>query len=80
MNKLILDGNPLTIEDIYRASTASTSVSFDTESKKCMRASRKIVERRIERSETVYGVTTEKRNHPPECRKSDRNTELKNHL
>ena len=58
MKKLILDGNSLTIEDVYIASTGATKVGFSSRSKKAMTASRKAVERWIERGETVYGITT----------------------
>ncbi len=58
MKSLVLDGNSLTIEDVYRCSTGSVPVAVAPSAKKNMNASRKVVERWIQDGETVYGVTT----------------------
>ncbi len=58
MKKLTLDGNSLTVEDVYAAATTPAVISFSPASKKRMRASREIVERWIDGGDTVYGITT----------------------
>ncbi len=58
MNNLILDGNSLTVEDVYRGAMMPARVSFSSKSVARMKASRSIIEQWIERGETVYGVTT----------------------
>src|ERR1041385_2912876 len=58
MTNLILDGKSLRVEDVYRAATAGTSVSFAPSAKKRIQASRDLVEEWVSRNEVVYGVTT----------------------
>jgi histidine ammonia-lyase len=58
MNNLILDGNSLTIEDVYHGSMIPSRVSFSPKSISGMKASRSIIEGWIDKGETVYGVTT----------------------
>jgi histidine ammonia-lyase len=58
MKKLILDGNSLTIDDVYRLATSAGSLQIHTSAKKNMRASRRVVEHWVQRGETIYGVTT----------------------
>lgn len=58
MKKFILDGNSLTIDNLYRIATAPARISFSTGSLRRVKASRSLVEEWIRRGETVYGVTT----------------------
>ncbi len=58
MHTLILDGNSLTINDVYDAATSAATLSFSAAAKKRMRASRAVVERWVNKGETIYGVTT----------------------
>jgi histidine ammonia-lyase len=58
MKPLVLDGNTLTIGDVYRASKGAVKLSFGSSAKRRMAASRRIVEEWMESGETVYGVTT----------------------
>ncbi|HEV8538991.1 MAG TPA: histidine ammonia-lyase [Bacteroidota bacterium] len=58
MINLILDGNSLTIEDVYRGSMTPSRISFPSHAVKRMSASRAVVEQWLKSGETVYGVTT----------------------
>ena len=58
MNNLLLDGNSLTIEDVYRCSMAPSTIRFTPLAKRRINASRRVVEEWVERGETIYGVTT----------------------
>ncbi|MBI1808126.1 MAG: histidine ammonia-lyase [Ignavibacteria bacterium] len=58
MKNLILDGNSLTVEDVYQCSAMPSTVSFSASAKRRMKASRRVVEDWIRRGETIYGVTT----------------------
>ena len=58
MQKLTLDGNSLTLDELYRCSSLPSSIFFSPRAKRRMAASRGVVERWIARGETVYGVTT----------------------
>lgn len=58
MQSLILDGNTVTVEDVYRCSRNVSRISFSPSSKRRMRASRKLVEDWVRSGEIVYGVTT----------------------
>ncbi|MBI2429763.1 MAG: histidine ammonia-lyase [Ignavibacteriales bacterium] len=56
---LTLDGNSLTIEQLYVASTdAATKISLSPKAKKAMQRSRALVEEWLEKDEVIYGVTT----------------------
>jgi histidine ammonia-lyase len=55
----ILDGNSLTIEQLYRASTdARATVSLSPKAKRAMQRSRELVEEWLAKDEVIYGVTT----------------------
>jgi histidine ammonia-lyase len=58
MKRLILDGESLTIRDVFDASAQPTSVDFSAAARKRIRASRRVVQEWIRSGETVYGVTT----------------------
>src|SRR5258706_6822301 len=58
MKTLILDGNSLSVEAVYKAAHSPTAVAYSGASKKRIAASRRIVEKWIQRDETIYGVTT----------------------
>jgi histidine ammonia-lyase len=58
MNNLLLDGNSLTIDDVYRCSITPSTVRFSSSSKRRMNASRRVVEDWVESGEIIYGVTT----------------------
>lgn len=58
MKTLVLDGNSLTIEDVYQSSIGNITLAIAPSAKKRMNASRKVVEQWVESGETVYGVTT----------------------
>ena len=58
MEKLILDGNSLTVEDVHRCSLAPSSLSFAPAARRRIEASRRVVEEWIRLNETIYGVTT----------------------
>jgi histidine ammonia-lyase len=58
MKKLILDGNSLTIDDVYRLATTPGSLEIRPSAKQKMRASRRVIERWVDRGEKIYGVTT----------------------
>ena len=58
MKSLVLDGNTLTIEEVYRSSRSVSKISFTSASKRRMAASRKVVEDWVRSGETIYGVTT----------------------
>lgn len=56
---LALDGNTLTIEELYRASNdASATIALSPKAKKAMRRSRALVEEWLATDEVIYGVTT----------------------
>ncbi len=58
MHKLILDGNSLTIDDVYGASTSRAAVNYSPAARKRMQSSRAVVEEWIRKGERIYGVTT----------------------
>lgn len=58
MKTIVLDGNSLSVEDIYAAATSPVQVSFSPAARKRMAASRALVEEWVRRKEVVYGVTT----------------------
>ncbi|HEY6191674.1 MAG TPA: histidine ammonia-lyase [Bacteroidota bacterium] len=58
MRPLVLDGNSLTVEDVYRCSRDVSRISYSESSKRRMRASRELVEDWVRRGESIYGVTT----------------------
>jgi histidine ammonia-lyase len=58
VESLVLDGNTLTIEKVYRSSRSVSKISFTPASKRRMAASRKVVEDWVRSGETIYGVTT----------------------
>jgi histidine ammonia-lyase len=58
MQNLTLDGNSLTLDDLYRCASSPSKLSFSAAAKRRMTASRRVVEGWIKRGETVYGVTT----------------------
>src|SRR3989441_363669 len=58
MKPLVLDGNTLTIEEVYRSSRSVSRITFTSSSKRRMAASRKVVEDWVRSGETIYGVTT----------------------
>lgn len=56
---LTLDGNSLTIEQLYRASTeTSAKITVSRSAKKAMQRSRALVEEWLKKGEVIYGVTT----------------------
>lgn len=58
MKTIRLDGNSLTIPDLYNAAVGSSKISFLPAAVKKMRRSRQVVEDWIKHGETIYGVTT----------------------
>jgi histidine ammonia-lyase len=58
MKTLILDGNSLTIADVYQAATQGVSIDFSSSSHRAMQASRNVVDEWVKRGEVIYGVTT----------------------
>src|SRR5207253_1276836 len=58
MKKLILDGNSLTIENVYCCSVAPSQLSFSSGAVRKMKQSRALVEEWVKGDETIYGVTT----------------------
>jgi histidine ammonia-lyase len=58
MKNLILDGNSLTIEDVYYASTDGAHISFSQPAKHRVRDSRHVIDGWLKRDEAIYGVTT----------------------
>ncbi|MBI4548682.1 MAG: histidine ammonia-lyase [Ignavibacteriae bacterium] len=58
MKTLKLDGNSLTVEDVYSGSVGPSRITYDLAAKKRMKASRKVVEEWVRHGEIVYGVTT----------------------
>jgi histidine ammonia-lyase len=55
---LVLDGDSLTIEEVYHAARSDIKVSFSAAAKKRMASSRALVETWVRSKEVVYGVTT----------------------
>ena len=58
MKNLILDGNSLTIEDVYRTSTDTAHISFSQQAKRRVRDSRHVIDEWLRHDEVIYGVTT----------------------
>ncbi|HMD14428.1 MAG TPA: histidine ammonia-lyase [Bacteroidota bacterium] len=58
MKTLQLDGNSLTIPDLYHTAVGSSKISFLPAAVGKMKRSRRVVEDWIRRGETIYGVTT----------------------
>ncbi len=58
MNRLILDGEHLTIQDVHRAAISSTVITFSPSALKRMAASRRLVDQWVREKKTIYGVTT----------------------
>ena len=58
MKSIVLDGETLTIPQVYAAAMLPVKISFSTGSKKRMAASRKLVETWVKNKESVYGITT----------------------
>ncbi len=58
MKTLLLDGNSLTVADVHRLSRPGMKIGLSPSAKTRMHASRKLVEKWVERGDTIYGVTT----------------------
>jgi len=58
MKTLLLDGNSLTTGDVLRASAHGLKAGLAAKAKNRMRASRRMVERWVDRGEAIYGVNT----------------------
>jgi histidine ammonia-lyase len=58
MKKLLIDGDSLTIENIYDHCTAPSHIGIAPRAVSRIDASRRVVEEWIDRGETIYGVTT----------------------
>lgn len=58
MIQIQLDGNSLTIPDLFAAATQPSRISLADSSKRKMRRSRELVEEWLEKKERIYGVTT----------------------
>lgn len=58
MKNLILDGNTLTIEDVYGATVNPTRITLSANARRRMRASRHVVDEWVKGDEVIYGVTT----------------------
>lgn len=57
--KLLLDGNSLSIEQLYNAATNSAAtIALSPKAKKAMQHSRALVEQWLANDEVIYGVTT----------------------
>jgi len=56
--KILLDGNSLTTGDVLRASAGGLTFGLAPAAKKRMAASRRMVDRWVERGDTIYGITT----------------------
>jgi histidine ammonia-lyase len=55
---LILDGNSLSIDQVYQCAVHQVPIALAPAAKKRMASSRRVVEDWVESGETVYGVTT----------------------
>ncbi|MDE3057044.1 MAG: histidine ammonia-lyase, partial [Bacteroidota bacterium] len=58
MTRIQLDGNSLTIENLYRASTEPSHITIAPSSAKAMRRSRALIDEWLAKREIIYGVTT----------------------
>ncbi len=57
--KLVLDGNSLSIEQLYTAATnPAATIALSPKARKAMRRSRALVEEWLSKDEVIYGVTT----------------------
>lgn len=56
--KLILDGNSLTINDVFTASIEKSKLLLSSKSKQKILKSRKLVDKWLKNNEVIYGVTT----------------------
>ena len=58
MFRLQLDGNNLTVKDLYEAAIRPSKISTTPSSRKAMQRSRTLVEEWLAKKERIYGVTT----------------------
>lgn len=58
MANLVLDGESLTIDDVYRAARSNMKVAYSSAAKKRIAASRALIDQWVRTGEVVYGVTT----------------------
>lgn len=58
MNKVIIDGNSLTLEDVINVARLGYKVALDDRAKERVISSRKIIEDIVKNDKVVYGVTT----------------------
>lgn len=58
MTPCLLDGNSLTLDDVYEVAVRQRTVKIAPQAVRRMKASRALVEQWLAGSETVYGVTT----------------------
>ena len=58
MNKVILDGNSLTLEDFIRIVRGGFRVELSEEAMKKVEKARNLVDRFVEEEKVVYGITT----------------------
>jgi histidine ammonia-lyase len=57
-DEVVLDGGPLSVEDVARAARDRPPVRISPSAYESMEASRRVVEAAVERGDTVYGITT----------------------
>jgi len=58
LNKVIIDGNTLTLEDIVQVCRHYKEVELSEEAKENIIKSRKVVDEFVEKEQVVYGITT----------------------
>ena len=58
MKNIAINGEDLSIEDIYKVCVKNYKVSISNDAKEKVMKSRKIIDKIVEESKTVYGVTT----------------------
>jgi len=56
--RVTIDGNTLTIEEVHRVARLQAKVGISPQARKRVRECRKVVQRFIDRGDTIYGVTT----------------------
>lgn len=58
MNEIVIDGGPLTIDEVVRVAREGSAVRLDRSAVEKMEAARAVVDACVSAGETVYGVTT----------------------
>ena len=58
MDKIIIDGNSLTIEEVVKVARSGFKVELSEQSKERVLTCRKAVDKFVEEDRTIYGITT----------------------